>query len=284
MPELPEVEIVRQGLQSCTLALPMAGGVVAHPRSIAHPPDPDRFLAGLVGSHLKCWERRGKYLLGHLVRGGRPAGVWVVHLRMTGQLLWLSQSEPVTSHTRVRLFFPDGQELRFVDQRTFGQMWWVPPDLALSAVIPTLGHLGPEPLGEDCTPAYLAAHLGTRQRPLKTALLDQTLIAGLGNIYADEALFCSRLHPQRPCHSLHPWEWTQLHAAIRRVLTDSLAAGGSTLSHFRHVRGMQGHYKVQAWVYGRTGQPCRQCATPIQRLRLAGRSSHFCPRCQPSVE
>lgn len=262
----------------------MAGGVVAHPRSIAYPPDPDRFLAGLVGSQLERWERRGKYLLGYLVRGGRPAGLWVVHLRMTGQLLWLSQSEPVSSHTRVRLYFPGSQELRFVDQRTFGQMWWVPPDLALAAVIPTLAQLGPEPLGEDCTPAYLETHLGTRHRPLKTALLDQTLIAGLGNIYADEALFCSRLHPQRPCHVLHPREWANLHAAIRHVLTDSLAAGGSTLSHFRHVRGMQGHYKLQAWVYGRTGQPCHRCGTPIQRLRLAGRSSHFCPRCQPSVE
>ncbi|MCX7594296.1 MAG: DNA-formamidopyrimidine glycosylase, partial [Fischerella sp.] len=244
MPELPEVETVRRGLNQLTLNQEITGGDVLLYRTIAYPLSVDDFIAPLKGSAIATWHRRGKYLLAELVcypqekdgemrrtGGGEniklssphhpyPTGSrlrvytpslhhtksptssagWLgVHLRMTGQLLWLHRDEPLHKHTRVRLFFHDDWELRFVDQRTFGQMWWVPPKQAPESIITGLAKLAADPFSPEFTTEYLAEKLRHSRRPVKTALLDQAVVAGLGNIYADEALFLSGILPETPC-------------------------------------------------------------------------------------
>ncbi len=311
MPELPEVETVRRGLNQVTLDQEITGGDVLLDRTIAYPFSVEEFLAGVKGSAIAHWHRRGKYLLAELtkergqgsgVRGqGRPTGEaeeqgkqgenlplttrpspagWLgVHLRMTGQLLWLHRDDPLHKHTRVRLFFADERELRFVDQRTFGQMWWVPAGVATEHVITGLGKLGPDPFSADFSVEFLARKLQNR-RPIKTALLDQSVVAGLGNIYADESLFRSGVRPETLCTDLTRQQIERLRTAVIEVLEAGIAAGGTTFSNFLNVQGINGNYGGVAWVYNRAGEPCRVCSTPIQRLRLAGRSAHFCPQCQ----
>ena len=289
MPELPEVETVRRGLNQVTLNQTMTGGDVLLERTIAHPFLVQSFLAGLAGTAIAQWHRRGKYLLAELVsvRGDQKtevsrqkAGYLGVHLRMTGQLLWVPPSEPLHKHTRVRLFFEGDRELRFVDQRTFGQMWWVPPDLPPESIISGLQNLGPEPFSEEFSISYFQKQLNHRQRPIKNALLDQAIVAGIGNIYADEALFLSGIPPQKLCSKLTRSQIQKLHGNILQVLQASIDAKGTTFSTFRNVEGVNGNYGGMAWVYARDGEPCRNCGSIIERLRMAGRSAHFCPKCQ----
>ncbi len=244
-------------------------------RMIAYPSQDD-FLAGLQKNTISHWQRLGKYLLARL----EDSSSLGVHLRMTGQLLWLHPTEPLHKHTRVRLFFGGARELRFVDQRTFGQMWWVPPEKELSSVITGLAELGVDPFSPEFSTEYLAAKLINSRRSIKAALLDQAIIAGIGNIYADEALFIAKVPPATLCNCLQIEQIKQLRSAIIRVLEASIAAGGTTFSNFLNVQGVNGNYGGLAWVYNRTGNPCRICSTPIERIRLAGRSSHFCPQCQ----
>lgn len=292
MPELPEVETVRQGLNDQTLAQEIVGGDVLLARTIAPPLSAQDFLAHLQGVRIHLWHRQGKYLLAELRRGDHPAesAGWLgVHLRMTGQLLWVEPETPLQKHTRVRLFFAgtpsvgDRQamrELRFVDQRTFGRMWWVPPETNVAQVVTGLQNLGPEPFAPEFSVTYLAKKMAGKQRAVKTALLDQAIVAGIGNIYADEALFLSGIAPTQLCATLTATQVERLHRSIIEVLTTAIASGGTTFSHFLNVQGVNGNYAGVAWVYNRTGEPCRVCATPIQRLKLGGRSSHFCPECQ----
>lgn len=282
MPELPEVETVCRGLNQLTLNRAIVGGEVLRDRTIAHPLSVGAFLEGLRGVVIQKWHRRGKYLLARLERHSQASeGGWLgVHLRMTGQLLWVGREEALHKHARVRLFFEGDRELRFVDQRTFGQMWWVPPDTQLEDAIAGLQKLGPEPFSAEFSVEYMAQWLQRRRRPIKTALLDQGLVAGLGNIYADETLFLSRVSPQALCADLSIKQIEGLHEAIGSVLQASIEAGGTTFSNFLNVRGVNGNYGGEAWVYNRAGEPCRVCGTAIQRQKLAGRSTHFCPQCQ----
>jgi formamidopyrimidine-DNA glycosylase len=292
VPELPEVETVRLGLNQVTLNQPIMGGDVLLDRTIAHPFSVAEFLSGLRGTAIVQWQRRGKYLLAALGKGiqaeskilpssFQTAGWLGVHLRMTGQLLWQSQAEPLQKHCRVRLIFPHQRELRFVDQRTFGQMWFVPPDRRPEEIIAGLAALGPEPFSPEFSLEYFAGKLRGRQRPIKNALLDQTLVAGVGNIYADESLFLSQIQPATLCAALPPEQIARLHTAIVQVLQTAIESRGTTFSDFRDVAGVNGNYGGVAWVYDREGQPCRVCETGIIRIKLAGRSAHFCPRCQP---
>ena len=317
MPELPEVETVRRGLNQLTLCQEIQGGDVLLDRTIAYPLSVDEFLAPLKHVSIVTWHRYGKYLLAELTHSDRsdqksaenrkrttslpafkplpsifsdtpadsalstPQAGWLgVHLRMTGQLLWLDREEPLQKHTRVRLFFQNNRELRFVDQRTFGQMWWVPPSEAPESIITGLKRLGPDPFCADFSVEHLVGKLKNRQRSIKTALLDQELVAGVGNIYADEALFLSSIRPETLCAALSVEQIQRLRTAIIQVLQTSIESGGTTFSNFLSVMGVNGNYGGVAWVYGRTGEPCRVCGTAIQRLKLAGRSSHFCQQCQ----
>lgn len=282
MPELPEVETVRRGLECQVSGAVLQRVEVLRSRAIAAPPDPELFRLALEGSRVGHWQRRGKYLLAQLHHpDGSSAGKWGVHLRMTGQFLWLEQPTPACSHTRVRLYTGAGPELRFVDTRSFGQMWWIPPGVADAEVMTGLARLGPEPLEADFGAEHLARRLRGSLRPIKTALLDQALVAGVGNIYADESLFAASIAPFTPAGRLKPAQLSALHEALVTVLRTSIGAGGTTFSDFRDLSGTNGNYGGQAWVYRRTGQPCRRCGTAIRRERLGGRSTHWCPTCQP---
>ncbi|MBD1218647.1 MAG: DNA-formamidopyrimidine glycosylase [Aphanizomenon flos-aquae Clear-A1] len=278
MPELPEVETVRRGLNQLTLSQEVTGGDILLQRTISYPFSVDEFVDRIKGNTIATWHRRGKYLLAEL---STPSPSYLgVHLRMTGQLLWLNQDEPLHKHTRVRLFFGEKQELRFVDQRTFGKIWYVPGNMPVEAIITGLAKLAVDPFSPEFTVEYFANKLKKSRRPIKTGLLDQSVVAGLGNIYADEALFKSRILPTTPCTELQISQIELLRIAIIEVLSASIALGGTTFSNFLSVKGVNGNYGGEAWVYNRTGEPCKVCGHVIQRLKLGGRSSHFCSQCQ----
>ena len=280
MPELPEVETVRRGLNSLTLKQPIQGGEVLLPRTLAYPVEVEQFWQGITGIAIAKWHRRGKYLLAELGEEEHNSGWLGVHLRMTGQLLWLPQDAPLQKHTRIRLWFDNNQELRFVDTRTFGKFWYVPPEREMSSVITGLQKLGPEPFADDFSVEYFANKLSTRRRHIKTLLLDQSIVAGIGNIYADEALFKSGILPDTVAMNLKPRQIRRLHQAIIDVLQTSIDKGGTTFSDFLDLLGVSGNYGDAALVYGRKDQPCHVCHTLIERIKLGGRSSHFCPSCQ----
>ena len=281
MPELPEVETVRRGLEQRTSGFRIARVEVRRNRAIASPADPAAFVAALERCSVGQWRRRGKYLIATVRRAdGSDGGHWGVHLRMTGQFLWLEESREPCPHTRVRFWNPGGTELRFVDTRSFGEMWWVPPGVEPSKVITGLTRLGPEPFSSAFSTAHLQERLRGSSRPIKTALLDQALVAGIGNIYADESLFAARIRPETPSGQLKRQQLEALREAVVQVLEASIGAGGTTFSDFRDLTGTNGNYGGQAWVYRRGGEPCRVCGTPIRRDRLSGRSTHWCPSCQ----
>ena len=277
MPELPEVETVRRGLADRLESFEIDRIEVCRSRAIAGPGGPEHFVAGVTGSRVGDWTRRGKYLMAQLEP---DRGVWGVHLRMTGQFQWHGQPNAPCRHTRVRLWNRDGEELRFVDVRSFGEMWWVPPGEPVESVITGLRRLGPEPFSPDFSGEYLQTKLRGSQRPIKTALLDQSLVAGAGNIYADESLFAAGLAPLTPAGALSLAQLNRLRDALVEVLTISIGAGGTTFSDFRDLEGVNGNYGGQAWVYRRGGEPCRKCGTLIRREKLSGRSTHWCPACQ----
>ncbi len=242
------------------------------------------------GNKIGQWHRRGKYLLATLHKGANDGGQinstnidggWLgVHLRMTGQFQWHEKESIPCSHTRVRFWNQTGKELRFVDIRSFGQMWWVPPSIAPEKIITGLKKLGPEPFSKEFNPSYLRQRLKGKTRPIKTALLDQSVVAGAGNIYSDESLFAAGILPKTPSGQLKKIQIERLYTSLIEVLTISIGKGGTTFSDFRDLEGTNGEYGGQAWVYGRGGQPCRKCGTKLLREILSGRSTHWCPKCQ----
>ena len=281
MPELPEVETVRRGLNKLTTDRPIQGGEVLLPRTLAYPDDIEQFWQGITGNAIASWQRRGKYLLAQLQDDSQKSAGWLgVHLRMTGQLLWVQQDSSLQKHTRIRLLFPQNQELRFVDTRTFGKFWYVPPEIELESIITGLQKLGPEPFAADFSLKYFTQKLHNRRRLIKTLLLDQAVVAGIGNIYADEALFKSGIKPDTVAADLNSKQIKRLHASIIDVLQTSIDKGGTTFSDFLNLLGVSGNYGDSALVYGRKEQPCRVCGTSIEKIKLGGRSSHFCPSCQ----
>lgn len=276
MPELPEVETVRQGLNKLTCGLHIRGGEVLLTNTLAYPFSVAEFWQGLTGKAIAHWYRRGKYLYAELSPGG-----WLgVHLRMSGQFFLLNQDTPLQKHTRVRFFLEDNQELRFIDTRTFGKIWWVPPTETPETIITGLRKLGPEPFSPEFSVEYIKQKITKSQRKIKTLLLAQEFVAGIGNIYADEVLFKSQINPEEIACNLREKQIKLLHQAIIEVLQTAIDFGGTTFSDFLNVMGVNGNYGGVAWVYGRTSQPCRVCGTSIARIKLGGRSTHFCPECQ----
>lgn len=271
MPELPEVETVTRGLRAALVGHVIAGVEVRRARSLV-PPDAEGFVRRLTGRRVTAARRRGKWILLPLDSGD----TLVAHLRMTGQLV-LSDSPPADPYVRVLFTLDDGRYLRFSDQRKFGRLWLTADSEAL------VGDLGPEPLGESFTVAWLREHLRGRRRRIKSLLLDQHFLAGLGNIYTDESLWRAGVHPLRRADGLTDVEVERLHGAIRAVLREAIATGGTTLSDgmYRRADGEAGGFVVRLAVYGRKGEPCPRCGTPIERIRVAQRGTHFCPRCQP---
>ena len=288
MPELPEVETVRRGLANRLDQFVISDLEVCRDRAIASPGGPECFEAGLVNCRVGDWTRRGKYLYAELHRPGlsKPdspeenAGYWGVHLRMTGQFQWIENDTPPCKHTRVRFWNAKGQELRFVDLRSFAEMWWVPPNIAVESIITGLKKLGPEPFSQDFKTQYLQERFKGSTRSIKAALLDQSIVAGTGNIYADESLFAAGIRPETAAGQLNRKQLDKLRKCLIEILELSIGAGGTTFSDFRDLEGVNGNYGGQAAVYRRTGQPCPRCGKAIERIKLAGRSTHWCSSCQ----
>ena len=277
MPELPEVETIRRQLAADLLGRSVAAIETSWPKSLTgRGLDP----AALLGRPVTGIWRRGK-VLGIDTEGGVSV---LVHLRMTGQLLMGSvgtdaQVSTGNSATRVILYLDDGSRLVFNDQRKFGRIVVLPTtDVADD---PLLARMGPEPLEAGFDPEMLGAILGRRPGlRLKAALLDQSVVAGVGNIYADEVLWCAGLHPERRCGTVRRPGIAALHAGVVSVLSEGVAHGGSTLRDYVDARGDRGGYLDVAAVYGRTGQPCRRCSTAIVKITVVGRGTHLCPSCQ----
>ncbi|REJ33156.1 MAG: DNA-formamidopyrimidine glycosylase [Bacillota bacterium] len=273
MPELPEVETVRRQLEAELPGRRIRGVRVLLPRTLKNI-TPGELEERLKGRRFASVERRGKFLLLRLDDGASL----IIHLRMTGRLTVVDAAEPDGPYTRVAVALDDGRELRFHDMRTFGTWHYVGE--GADSLPPGLRSMGVEPLSDAFSPDALAAICAGRRAPVKAVLLDQRRIAGIGNIYADEALFRAGIDPGRPAGSLTEEELARLHKSIRDVLTDSLAKGGTTVRDYVNGRGAPGEFQHYLDVYGRAGEPCRRCGTPIVRRKLAGRGTHACPQCQ----
>ncbi|MFD4659481.1 bifunctional DNA-formamidopyrimidine glycosylase/DNA-(apurinic or apyrimidinic site) lyase [Kitasatospora sp. NPDC058444] len=283
MPELPEVEVVRRGLANWVAGRTVADVQVLHPRAVRRQPaGPADFAARLTGTTLGTAQRRGKYLWVPLAGAG--AGFSLIgHLGMSGQLLVQDPSVPDETHLRVRLRFADGgRELRFVDQRTFGALAVEEAEDGDREGTPvSIAHIARDPLDPRFDDAAFAAALRAKRTTVKRALLDQTLISGVGNIYADEALWRSKLHYDRPTATLSRPQALLLLANARDVMTAALAVGGTSFdSLYVNVNGESGYFSRDLDAYGREQEPCRRCGTPIRRAAWMNRSSYFCPRCQ----
>jgi formamidopyrimidine-DNA glycosylase len=277
MPELPEVETYVRELEPLLRGRTVRRVAVSWPRTIAAPGVAE-FEREMAGRRFTSFGRRGKYML----LGLEDGRTLIVHLRMTGRLLVAGSEFTPGPHIHVVFTLDEGERLLYQDARKFGRLWLVPEPATV------LAKLGPEPLDKDAPADLLAARLGRRKAAVKTLLLDQAIVAGVGNIYADEALFRAGIHPLRPGASLSAGETERLWEAIRSVLAEGIAGrgsslGGSDLQNYLPPSGGIGSYQEQHRVYGRAGEPCRVCGTPIVRVVLNQRSAHFCPHCQAGV-
>jgi len=272
MPELPEVEVIARGLDAWLPGQTIRAVDVLWPRSVATP-TPTCFAGQLAGRRIGPVGRRGKFVHIRIDDGAHL----FAHLRMTGTLCRAPAEEPLTPYVRVLFHLAGPCDLRFADTRKFGRLYLVDDPMLV------VGDLGPEPLGEDFTAEWLIGALGSRRTRLKPLLLNQRFIAGLGNIYVDEALYLAGLHPLRPADSLEPEDGRRLHAAIQEVLRDAIARRGTTLRSYRDAEGDRGENQGFLRAYGRTGLPCRRCGRPIERIIVGQRSTHFCPACQPDL-
>lgn len=269
MPELPEVETIANGLQR-----QVAGDRIASVWVGSKPEPlksrPAEIVRTLEGARIKSVRRVGKHIVFDLLGNGTGASCqWIVHLGMTGRMLIADPARELPKHTHLVARLDSGRELRFVDPRRFGRL-----------EVRRNQFLGPgaEPLSigtED-----FARMFHHSKAPIKAALLNQKLLAGVGNIYADESLFRARIRPRRRAHTLTREELKKLHAAVQQVLKEAIAAGGSSVSDYVDADGEAGLFQVQHRAYGREGQPCLKCKTPIKKIVVAGRGTHYCPRCQ----
>lgn len=281
MPELPEVEIVRLGLAEHITGRTVAAVEVRHPRSVRrHLAGELDFTARLRGRQIRAARRRGKYLWLDLDSDGATGEVLLAHLGMSGQMRIQPPGAADETHLRVRLQFADGgPELRFIDQRTFG-------GLSVEDVVeglPTpVAHIARDPMDPFFDPDAVIARIRRRRTGLKRALLDQTLVSGIGNIYADEALWRARLHGARPTGALTAPQGRILLSAVTEVMTEALAAGGTSFDTlYVNINGASGYFDRSLAAYGQAGRPCPRCGTAIQREPFMNRSSYTCPRCQP---
>ncbi|MGD8398371.1 MAG: bifunctional DNA-formamidopyrimidine glycosylase/DNA-(apurinic or apyrimidinic site) lyase [Anaerolineae bacterium] len=270
MPELPEVENVARGLDRRLAGRTITRVSVSWSRNIAQP-DLETFERSIVGRRVEAVWRRGKYIVMRL-----DSGYLLVHLKMSGRLQILSAEEPAGPHVRVVFGLDDGSELRFDNARKWGRIYLV------HDVEDITGDLGPEPLSKAFSLEAFRDLLSGRSGQLKPLLLNQRFVAGLGNIYANEVLFAAGLHPQRRADTLSAQEQAALYRAIRSVLEEAIAAGGTTLSDggFTDAEGRPGGFSQKLAVHGLEDEPCRACGTPVERLVIGGRSAFFCPRCQ----
>ncbi|MFC4075742.1 DNA-formamidopyrimidine glycosylase [Salinithrix halophila] len=273
MPELPEVETVRRTLETLVIGKTVEDVTVGLPRIVKEPPDPELFRGMLKGETIQGVGRRGKFL-----RLFFDSWVLVSHMRMEGKYRVTSWEAPVEKHTHVQFHFTDGTELRYRDVRQFGTMHLYPLGEELNR--PPLMKLGPEPLSETFTLEGFQQAMAGRRTSIKALLLNQEFLSGLGNIYVDEVLFASGIHPDRRVETLAEEEVKRLFDSIRSVLMKAVEAGGSSVRSYVNGMGEMGMFQLQIQVYGRKEEPCHRCGHPIERIVVAGRGTHLCPRCQ----
>jgi formamidopyrimidine-DNA glycosylase len=272
MPELPEVETIAKGLNK-RVAGDVIESVWIGSRTQPLKSPAQEIARVLEGARLECVRRVGKHIVADLTEANRdhkPRAQWVIHLGMTGQMLVAQPETEIQKHTHLIAKLASGKQLRFVDPRMFGRLQVVP---AASFKAP-----GSEPINADRE--HFANLFKGRKTPIKSALLNQALLSGIGNIYADESLFRAGVRPRRRAASLTKPELGRLYDAIQEVLAEAIAAGGSSVSDYVDADGVEGLFQLRHRVYQREAEPCLTCRTPIKRIVISGRSSHYCPKCQ----
>jgi formamidopyrimidine-DNA glycosylase len=267
VPELPEVETIKNELSPHIIGRRFTGITVCDAKMVRQP-SAEEFHQKLIGQEINSLERRGKYLIFHLSGGD----ALIIHLKMSGALLL--NSEQVDRHARVIFDLDNGSRIIFNDRRRLGSLWLIENEQYV------IGKLGPEPLTPEFTNKTLAERLQKHQAPIKAVLLDQSFIAGIGNMYADEALFAAKIHPLRKANSLSPKEIEKLHKAIVKVLCSAIDSKGASVDTYKLPDGRLGTAHSNFSVAHRGGKPCHICGTAIQRLAIRNRGSYFCPNCQ----
>ena len=278
MPELPEVETVRAGLAKYVTGKRIVQAADFHPRAVK--PSSIAPLSSIIGSKIKSVNRRGKFLWLTL---DRPVAI-VAHLGMSGQLLVQPQSAPAHKHLRASFLLAGKtlsqkqNEIRFVDQRTFG---WVSIEEYLGDVPTSVSHIAIDPFEPEFDLAKAVKRIRSRKSAIKPALLNQEIVSGIGNIYADEALWRAKIHPEIICEDLSIAEVSRLIKCAIDVMKEAISAGGTSFDEqYKNVNGESGYFERSLAVYGQEGEPCPRCGTEIRRIAFANRSSHFCQRCQ----
>lgn len=273
MPELPEVETIRRTLEKLVLNKEIEDVTIYWPKIVKQPDDPEHFRMLLSGESIERIGRRGKFLLFYLNHY-----VLISHLRMEGKYRVVPKSKEKDKHTHVIFHFTDGTELRYNDVRKFGTMhvYKIGEEMTKAP----LKSVGPDPFEEAYTFDYVKARLKRTTRMIKAALLDQTIISGLGNIYVDEVLFLSKIHPEKRAHLLSEDEVKRIYENVRIVLEEAVRLGGTTIRSYLNGLGEMGMFQQRLYAYGQTGKPCQHCQTEIVKIKVAGRGTHICPTCQ----
>lgn len=285
MPELPEAEVVRRGLEAHVVGRTIDTVRVLHPRAVRrHPEGPADLVAQLTGTAITAACRRGKYLWLELSEGAGPAArALVVHLGMSGQMLVRAPDAEREKHLRILAELDSGRQLRFVDQRTFGG-WALAPLVVVdgTAVPEPVSHIARDPLDPLFEPESVVAAIRAKRSDVKRVLLDQTVLSGVGNIYADEALWRSRIHGARPADRLTRTQVRLLLDSVTDVMGEALAQGGTSFDAlYVNINGESGYFDRSLDAYGREDEPCSRCGAPIRREKFMNRSSYSCPTCQP---
>lgn len=273
MPELPEVETIKRTLETLVLGKKIDSVSVFWPKMVKHPDDIIQFKDALKGQSFIEMDRRGKFLIFYT-----EDYALVSHLRMEGKYGLFLAIDPIDKHTHAIFHFTDGTELRYKDVRKFGTMHLFSKGTEFEQ--PPLSNLGPEPFSSEFTIEFLLEKLLHTNRKIKPVLLDQTVFVGLGNIYVDESLFRSGIHPERNASSLTPEEVKILHKEIVSTLMDAVAKGGSTIRSYVNSQGEIGMFQLELFVYGKKAEPCHKCGTQLEKIKVGGRGTHFCPTCQ----
>ncbi len=273
MPELPEVETIVADLRPHLVGRTIVRCELSFPTIVRHP-EPEEFVDAVTGMKIESVARRGKYILIHI----SSDVVLVVHLGMSGQLRLVDEAAPLARHTHAIFFLDDGRQLRYRDPRRFGRLLVGTEEALLAAK--KMPRLGPEPIDPGYEAEQLYRELRRRRAPLKAVLLDQKTIAGVGNIYADESLHRARLRPSRLANTVSKRSARRLHESLRESLTIAIANRGSSVDTYRDAWGEVGGQQEQLLVYGRAGEPCFTCGRPLSSVRVAGRTTVFCRRCQ----
>ena len=273
MPDLPEVETIRKGLINLVGGAVIIDVAVFWDRMITPPFSTERFKTVLRGEQIHTIERRGKYLIFLL-----DHWAMISHLRMEGKYEVSEAGEPIKKHTHVIFYLADGRQLRYLDVRKFGKFTLLP--IEKRDEYEPFKKMGPEPTADFFKLSKFKKDLSKSHRAIKAVILDQNIVAGVGNIYADESLFQAKIHPLQAADTIGPAAAKRLHEAVMDVISRSVEAGGSTIRTYKNTLGEAGKFQVSLAVYGQIGQPCPNCGHPIEKIRVAQRGTHYCPHCQ----